>query len=160
MIKVESKISIQSEIEKIWKFLTDISMGLSFNRFHKKINIENSFSLKPDSSVVIKHNFGFGAYDMLLEVIEMHPPNKIIFEEKAIEELDQLFFHRTTFSIIREKDAFCELNYFIEGTFNNKFADMSFKPILKGVMLDELIKIKLAIESSHSNTKSGHFNTA
>ena len=48
MIKVESKINIKSDCEKIWKFLNDISLGLSFNRFHKKINIENSFSLKPD----------------------------------------------------------------------------------------------------------------
>ena len=160
MIKVESKISIQSDCEKIWKFLNDISLGLSFNRFHKEINVENSFSLKPDSSVVIQHNFGFGAYDMLLQVIDMNPPNKIIFEEKAIDELDQLFFHRTTFSIIKEKDGFSELNYFVEGTFNNKFADISFKPILKGVMLDELIKIKLAIESSHSNIKFRQYNTA
>tara|TARA_Y100001970_G_scaffold287394_1_gene411961 strand:+ start:4447 stop:4929 length:483 start_codon:yes stop_codon:yes gene_type:complete len=160
MIKVESKISIHSDCERIWKFLNDISLGLSFNRFHKKINIENSFSLKPNSEIIIEHNFGFGAYDMILEVVEMHPPKKIIFEERAKNELDQLFFHRTTFSINKEKDVLSNLNYIVEGTFNNKFADMSFKPILKGVMLDELIKIKLAIESSQSNTKTRQYNPA
>ena len=46
----------------------------------------------------------------------------------------------------------------VEGSFNNKFADMSFKPILKGVMLDELIKIKFAIESSCSNNKQNQYN--
>ena len=160
MIKVESKISIKSDCERIWKFLNDISLGLSFNRFHKKINIENSFSLKPDSEIIIEHNFGFGAYDMILQVVESDPPKKIIFEEKAKNAEDQLFFHRTTFTINRKKDVLCELDYIVEGTFNNKFADMSFKPILKGVMLDELIKIKLAIESSQTDRKTSQYNPA
>ena len=133
---------------------------MSFNRFHKKINVENSFSLKPDSEIIIEHNFGFGAYDMILEVIESNPPKKIIFEEKAKNEEDQLFFHRTTFTINKKKEVLCELDYIVEGTFNNKFADMSFKPILKGVMLDELIKIKLAIESSQANRKTSQYNPA
>ena len=160
MIKVESKISIKSDCERIWKFLNDISLGLSFNRFHKKINIENSFSLKSDSEIIIEHNFGFGAYDMILQVVESNPPKKIIFEEKAKNTEDQLFFHRTTFTINKKKDVLCELDYIVEGTFNNKFADMSFKPILKGVMLDELIKIKLAIESSQTDRKTSQYNPA
>lgn len=158
MIKVESKISIESDHERIWKFLNDISLGLSFNRFHKKINVESSFSLKPDSEVIIEHNFGFGPYDMILKVLESDPPKRIIFEERAKDESDQLFFHQTTFNIRRKAEAIFELDYIVEGTFNNKFADISFKPILKGVMLDELLKIKLAIESSEVDRKTSQYN--
>ena len=160
MIKVETKIDINSDTEKIWKFLNNISLGLSFNRFHKKINVENSFSLKPDSKIVIEHNFGFGSYNMILSVLESLPNERVIFEEKAENESDQLFYHQTTFLIHEKKHDICELDYIVKGTFENKFADLSFKPILKGVMLDELIKMKLAIESSDTNVKSGQYNPA
>jgi len=42
----------------------------------------------------------------------------------------------------------CKLNYTVYGTYGGKIQDISFKPILKGVMKEELLKIKNAIESS------------
>ena len=160
MIKVKSKINIKSVEQEIWSFLNNISLGLSFNRFHKKIHIQNSFSINVEKEMIIEHNFGFGTYDMVLKVIDSLPNNKIVFEEKSKKKEDQLFNHKTTFKISHISDSLCRLDYMVEGSFNNKFADMSFKPILKGVMLDELIKIKFAIESSCSNNKHNQYNPA
>ena len=158
MIKVQSKINIKSRDQEIWSFLNNISLGLSFNRFHKKINIQNSFSINIEKEMIVEHNFGFGTYDMVLTVLESVPDNKIIFEEKSRKEEDQLFDHKTTFIIAPISNQLCELEYIVEGTFRNKFADISFKPILKGVMLDELIKIKLAIESLHISNKQKQYS--
>ena len=72
--------------------------------------------------------------------------------------IDQLFDHKTTFIITPQSNQLCALEYIVEGSFRNKFADLSFKPILKGVMLDELIKIKLAIESSHISNKQKQYS--
>ena len=160
MIKVKSKINIKSTEQEIWSFLNNISLGLSFNRFHKKIHIQNSFSVNLQKEMIVEHNFGFGTYDMILNVIDSIPNHKIIFEEKSRQKEDQLFNHKTIFKISHVSDNLCRLDYTVEGSFNNKFADMSFKPILKGVMLDELIKIKLAIESSQANRKTSQYNPA
>ena len=158
MIKVKSKINIKSTEQEIWSFLNNISLGLSFNRFHKKIHIQNSFSVNIEKEMIVEHNFGFGTYDMILKVIDIIPNNKIVFEEKSKRDQDQLFDHKTTFEISNISDNLCRLNYVVEGTFNNKFADLSFKPLLKGVMLDELIKIKFAVESSSSNNKHNQYS--
>ena len=158
MIKVKSKINIKSTEQEIWSFLNNISLGLSFNRFHKKIHIQNSFSVNIEKEMIVEHNFGFGTYDMILKVVDSIPNNKIVFEEKSKRDQDQLFDHKTTFEISNISDNLCRLNYVVEGTFNNKFADLSFKPLLKGVMLDELIKIKFAVESSSSNNKHNQYS--
>ena len=158
MIKVKSKINIKSTDQEIWAFLNDISLGLSFNRFHKKINIQNSFSINVEKEMIVKHNFGFGTYDMILQVLDSVPNNKIIFEEKSKKKEDQLFDHKTTFKISHISDNLCRLDYSVEGSFKNKFADLSFKPILKGVMFDELIKIKFAIESSCSSNNQNQYS--
>ena len=41
-----------------------------------------------------------------------------------------------------------KLCYQVAGTYGGRVQDMSFKPILKGVMKEELLRIKNAIESS------------
>ena len=41
MIKVFANIIIDSDIEKVWSFINNISLGLSYNKFHRKINIKN-----------------------------------------------------------------------------------------------------------------------
>ena len=94
MIKVKSKINIKSGEQEIWSFLNNISLGLSFNRIHKKIHIQNSFSINVEKEMIIEHNFGFGTYDMVLKVIDSLPNNKIVFEEKSKKKEDQLFNHK------------------------------------------------------------------
>jgi hypothetical protein len=45
------------------------------------------------------------------------------------------------------------LSYTVTGTYGGKVQDLSFKPIIKGVVIEELLKIKNAIESSENVTK-------
>jgi hypothetical protein len=45
------------------------------------------------------------------------------------------------------------LSYTVTGTYGGKVQDMSFKPILKGVIIEELLKIKNAIESAENVPK-------
>ena len=95
---------------------------------------------------------------MVLKVVDSIPNNKIIFEEKSKKNEDQLFNHNTTFLISRVADNLCRLDYIVEGSFDNKFADLSFKPILKGVTIDELVKIKFAIESASTNNEQNQYS--
>ena len=150
MIKVNSSISIKSDIQKIWHFLEDFSLGLSCNRFHRNINIEKSYSIDCDQNIIIKHNFGFGNIDMRLNVEKSIPPNKLVINEEKINKDLNGFSHTSTFEIIKEPN-FCYLYYTVIGTFGNKVADLSFSPILKAVTIEELSKIKKLIESSEDN---------
>tara|TARA_Y100001936_G_C15993119_1_gene623499 strand:- start:473 stop:961 length:489 start_codon:yes stop_codon:yes gene_type:complete len=150
MIKVNSSITIKADIQKIWHFLEDFSLGLSCNRFHSNINIEKSYSIDCDQNVVIKHNFGFGDIDMKLNIEESIPPNKLVINEQKINQELNGFNHTSTFEIIKNSN-FCYLHYTVIGTFGNKVADLSFSPILKAVTIEELSKIKKLIESSEDN---------
>ena len=153
MIKVNSSITIKADIQKIWHFLEDFSLGLSCNRFHSNINIEKSYSIDCDQNVVIKHNFGFGDIDMKLNIEESIPPNKLVINEQKINQELNGFNHTSTFEIIKNSN-FCDLHYTVIGTFGNKVADLSFSPILKAVTIEELSKIKKLIESSEDNTNT------
>ena len=45
------------------------------------------------------------------------------------------------------------LCYTVSGTYGGRVQDMSFKPILKGVVKEELFKMRIAIESSEKINK-------
>ena len=47
-----------------------------------------------------------------------------------------------------------KFSYTVAGTYGGKIQDLSFKPILKGVMKEELLRIKNAIESSETANKA------
>ena len=153
MIKAKTNITIKSDIQKIWHFLEDFSLGLSYNRFHKEIKIEKSYLINSEQNVIIKHNFGFGEIDMKLCIKQASYPNTLIISEKKINENLKGFNHTTTFQIINQQEL-CSLSCLVEGSFGNKLADLSFLPILKAVTIEELSKIKKAIESSEDSFQS------
>ena len=49
-----------------------------------------------------------------------------------------------------------ELEYDLSGNFGSSILEISLKPILHGVIIDELRNIKLAIESSNEMIKDYH----
>ena len=149
MITVNKNIAINSDKYKIWKFLCDLSLGISFNRFHKEINFNKSFSIYSNQEIFIKHNFGLGLVDMKLKVLDYIKPEILIIKEYGLEDDNRIFNHKSTFTI-KDNAKNCILDYTVEGSFNNKVADISFSPILNGVMIEELRKIKLTIESSEN----------
>jgi len=100
----------------------------------------------------IAHNFGFGNYNMVAEITDCIPPNKICLWEYCIDDKKKGFPHKVEFRI-EPKGGNCILNYRVSGTYGGKVQDMSFKPILKGVIIEELLKIKNAIESSEKVPK-------
>ena len=153
MVRVNKSITINSDKYKIWKFLSDLSLGLRFNRFHKEINFNKSFSIHSDQEIIIKHNFGFGVVDMNLRVIDAIDNERLMIREYADSDKYKIFNHKSTFEI-KEQSKNCILHYSVEGTFNNKVADISFTPILTAVVIEELNKIKSAIESVDSTSNS------
>ena len=149
MITANKNIAINSDRYKIWKFLCDLSLGISFNRFHKEINFNRSFSIHSNQEIIVRHNFGFGPVDMQLKVLNHIEPEILVIEEYGVEDNGKIFNHKSTFEI-KDNIKNCILDYTVEGTFNNKVADISFSPILNGVMIEELRKIKSTIESSEN----------
>jgi len=152
MLTISEKITIKADVNKIWAFLTDFSLSLNFNRFHTKLELPAQYSIGKMKKFKIAHNFGFGNYDMVAEIIDCIPPNKICLWEYCIDDKKKGFPHKVEFRI-EPKGGNCILNYRVSGTYGGKVQDMSFKPLLKGVIIEELLKIKNAIESSEKVPK-------
>ena len=152
MLTISEKITIKADVNKIWAFLTDFSLSLNFNRFHTKLELPSNYSISRMKKFKINHNFGFGNYNMVAEITECIPPNRLCISEYCIEDKKKGFSHSIEFQIetSMEKSKMC---YTVTGTYGGKVQDMSFKPILKGVMMEELLKIKNAIESSEKVPK-------
>ena len=81
MIKIKQSIYIKAEINKIWAYLTDFTHSLSFNRFHTSLKIQNSYSLSNMDKFTINHNFGFGNYEMVAELVDYLPPHRLSISE-------------------------------------------------------------------------------
>ena len=139
--------------------MTDFSHSLMFNRFHTKIVLPPNYSLGKMDTFKIDHNFGFGNYEMVAKIKYSAPPSRLTITEYCPDDLKKGFPHTMDFQIelIQQKSR---LSYTVSGTYGGKVQDLSFKPILKGVMKEELLRIKNAIESSEKVNKSFKSETA
>ena len=152
MISITQKVYVKADINKIWAFLTDFSHSLNFNRFHTNLELPPNYSLGKRDTITINHNFGFGNYDMIAKIKDFSPPNRLAISEFCPEDPNKGFPHMIVFQI--ESDiGRSKLNYTVSGTYGGKIQDLSFKPILKGVITEELLRIKNAIESSETIDK-------
>lgn len=158
MIEVVEEIQVNADSQKVWAFLSDVSQSLSFNRFHIEIITPSKFSVNGDTSFTIHHNFGFGNYAMSAKVTECLPPKILGISEINSENPDKGFPHNIRFEII-PNDKNIILHYSVSGTYGHRVQDMSFKPILKGVIMEELAKIKNAIESAEKLPHGTETNT-
>ena len=152
MLIISENITIKADVNKIWAFITDFSMSLNYNRFHTNLELPSNYSVGKMKKFNINHNFGFGNYNMVAEITECIPPNRLCISEYCKGEKGKGFPHSIEFYIESHRDK-SKMFYTVAGTFGGKMQDMSFKPILKGVMIAELIKIKNAIESSDKTPK-------
>tara|TARA_B100000945_G_C20415404_1_gene614892 strand:+ start:1794 stop:2282 length:489 start_codon:yes stop_codon:yes gene_type:complete len=152
MIQINESIIVKSDINKVWAFLTDFSHSMVFNRFHKKIELPDEYSIKTIENFKIIHNFGFGNYSMNVKILDCIPPNYIKVYEYFEKDTKKGFPHYTTYILEHQFDR-CLIKYSVKGTYGSKVQDISFKPILKGVTLEELIKLKKAIESSERSAQ-------
>ena len=147
MIEITENINIDASINVIWAFLTDLSKSLSYNRFHNSLKLPTNYSIGKMKKFKIIHNFGFGNYEMVAKIIECQPPNTLSISEYCKNQKDKGFPHTIQFHISPNKDKSI-LFYTVKGTYGGRVQNISFMPILKGVMIEELLKIKSAIESS------------
>ena len=152
MINITQNIYIKTDVNTIWAYLTDFSHSLIFNRFHTNIVLPSNYSLGKMDRFKINHNFGFGNYDMVAEIKDSVPPNRISISEYCPDDPKKGFPHTVDFQIEPDLQT-SRLSYTVSGTYGRKVQDISFKPILQGVMKEELLKIKNAIESSEIATK-------
>ena len=160
MIELSENLLINADVQTVWAFLTDVEKSLSFNRFHVDIRLPNRFSVNNKSEFSIVHNFGFGNIEMTAKVIECISVKRIAISENPTNETSKGFSHEFTFEIFQEGKNTC-LNYSVIGTYGGRVQDISFTPILKGVLKEEIIKIKNAIESSEEvpeNIKVGRIS--
>ena len=159
MINITQKIDIKADNNKIWAYLTDFSNSLMFNRCHTNIELPPNYSLGRMDTFKINHNFGFGNYDMIAEIKDSVPPNRLSISEYCPDDPKKGFPHNVIFQI----EPFLErskLSYTVSGTYGGRVQDISFKPILNGVIKEELLRIKNAIESSETNHNAMPSETA
>jgi len=152
VLKITENITIKADVNKIWAFLTDFSKSLNYNRFHTNLRLPSNYSVGKMKKFNIKHNFGFGNYNMVAEITECIPPNRLCISEYCKGEKGKGFPHSIEFILEAHRDK-SKIFYTVSGTYGGKVQDISFKPLLKGVMIEELIKIKNAIESSDTTSK-------
>ena len=159
MINITQKIYIKADINKIWAYLTDFSNSLMFNRFHTNMELPANYALGKMKTFKIYHNFGFGNYEMIAEVKDSEPPNRLTISEYCPDDEKKGFPHTVIFQIepVLERS---KLSYTVSGTYGGRVQDISFKPILNGVIKEELIKIKNAIESSETANRTIASETA
>ena len=160
MIELSENLLINANVQTVWAFLTDVEKSLSFNRFHVDIRLPNRFSVNNKSEFNIIHNFGFGNLEIVARVVKCVTTKQLVISEKASDDSSKGFPHEIKFEIIKE-DSNTRLNYSVSGSYGGRVQDMSFTPILKGVLKEEIIKIKNAIESTEripENIKVGRIS--
>jgi len=160
MIELSEKLLINADVQKVWAFLTDVGKSLSFNRFHINIILPKQFSVNNKFEFTIIHNFGFGNLEIVARVVECVITKQLVISEKASDDSSKGFPHEIKFEIIKEGSN-TRLNYSVSGSYGGRVQDISFTPILKGVLKEEIIKIKNAIESSEripQNLKVGRIS--
>ena len=153
MINITQKIDIKADNNKIWAYLTDFSQSLQLNRFHTHMELPSNYSLGKMNTFKINHNFGFGNYDMVAEIKDCVPPNRLSISEYCPDDPQKGFPH-TVVLLIEPALEKSKLSYTVSGTYGGIVQDMSFKPILKRVIKEELLSIKNAIESSETTPKT------
>ena len=153
MINITEEIYIKADINKIWAYLTDFSLSLNFNRFHTNLEIPTNYSLGKMNTFKINHNFGFRNYNMVAKIKNCVPPHRLTIAEYCPDDPQKGFPHTMEFQIISYLRK-SKIIYTVSGTYGGRVQNMSFKPILKGVMKEELLKIKNAIESSESASQT------
>ncbi len=152
MISISESITIKADRNKVWAFLSDFSISLKFNRFHTQLELPAEYSISKLKFFTIHHNFGFGIHEMVAEITNCNPPSLLEMKEYCKDSPEKGFPHTTNFSL-EETDKQCRLSCTVTGTFGAKVQDIPFKPILKGVIIEELLKMKNAIESAENSPK-------
>jgi len=122
-------------------------MALGHNRLHRDIIPLGSSHARTGHAFIITHRTFFGVNQMNAVIRECLPPERLQVEESCKNQRLTGFTHTSTFLLTPSAKG-TKMMYIMEGTFRNPIRDLIFKPIARGIMLEELFRIKHAIESS------------
>ena len=149
MLNIKKNISINASPEKVWNFLLSLRYSMLMNRSHIKID----FPLNLDDSFKIHQNLAIVKY-IFNTIIDSKKPFKELTFTKTL--LDKPEFSHCISYIIIDNDKNLKLDYHLSGNFGSQILEMSLKPILHGIIIDELRNIKLAVESSDKVIEDYH----
>ena len=145
MLNIKKNISINATPEKVWHFLLSLKYSMLMNRSHTKINFPSDFHSESNRKFQIHQNLAIVKYTFNSKIVTKKPFEKLIIS-KSIS--DNSAFTHTILYEIHPTNNSIELRYDLGGDFGSKILEMSLKPILHGIIIDELRNIKSAIESS------------
>tara|TARA_B110000196_G_C21023775_1_gene604095 strand:+ start:517 stop:990 length:474 start_codon:yes stop_codon:yes gene_type:complete len=149
MLNIKKNISINASAEKVWNFLLSLRYSMLMNRSYTKVdfplNLEDSFKIHQNLAIV-KYIFD--------TTIDSKNPFKELTLTKTL--LDKPEFSHSISYIIISSNNNLKLDYHLSGDFGSVILEMSLKPILHGIIIDELRNIKLAIESSDKLVEDYH----
>ena len=145
MLNIKKNISINATPEKVWHFLLSLKYSMSMNRSHTKVNFPSDFNFDLNSKFIIHQNLAIVRYVFITMIVTKKPFEQLAIS-KAISD-DSKFSHTISYHI-KLVNSNLELEYDLSGNFGSTMLEMSLKPILHGIIIDELRNIKSAIESS------------
>ena len=142
MVKHNQNIVINSNIEKSWGFLIDLSRSLIFDRFFTRIELPSKYSINQEYIFTVKGNYFFSIYNMKANILKTTPPSliSIKFSDKNL-----VINKKFILSVMGEQTI---LSYNFEGDFGNVAKNILIFPFIKLSCLNELRYIKKAMESS------------
>ena len=149
MLNIKKNISINANPEKVWYFLLSLKYSMSMNRSHTKV----SFTSNLNDSFKIHQNLAIVKY-IFDTTIDSKKPFKELTLTKTLSDKPEIS-HSISYIILSNNNNL-KLDYHLSGNFGSVILEMSLKPILHGIIIDELRNIKLAIESSDKLIEDYH----
>ena len=155
MISLSKNIKIKAQQSIVWAFISDLPTLVTINRFRSKVHIPSNYNLNQNFNFKIINNFGLGNIEMNAEVVKSNAPVILVIREWA-EDSNKISYQHETEYCIDSIGETSTLTINQKGTFGTKVQDISFKPIISGIIQDELYRIKKFIESSQTTSSHGH----
>ena len=142
MVKHNQNIIINSNLEKSWDFMTDLSRSLIFDNYFQLIELPGKYSINKKYEFNVSAKYLFIHHRLKSKIVDVVAPNliNIQFENSSIR-INKIF----EFSIYENQ---VKLYYFYQGSFSSPLNNILLSPMIKLSSIYELRYIKKAIESS------------
>ena len=146
MINIDLDISIRSDKSLVWAFMSDVTKGLSMNRYHSRV-ITDTHKVSMGMEFLIAHKIFLNQDTMIAKVIEFSPPHEFTISEEPSDKTKIGFTHNCSYRL-KKSGYGTKLSCQVTGTYGSMFLDLPFKPVLRVTIIEELLRIKLALEST------------
>ena len=145
MLEIKKTIIINTSVETIWSFLLSMNYSMTMNRSHVKVDFPSNFKPEINSQFKIKQNFAIVKFNFEAEIVHKDTFKELIISKKMIQ--NQSLIHQIKYKI-EVLDNSVKLISIFYGELGKKMIEISLKPIIHGIMIDELRNMKSAVESS------------